>query len=101
MFLTVLTFFFWLEVLFRGIILRLLLNRYSRSAAIFLNTIIYWLWISFIMRSPILSVVMFILIGFVNAYVTTKTNSLLSSFVFSIIISLSFFTPLWAFFFII
>ena len=100
-FTTILTFFFWLEVLFRGIILRLLLNRYSRSAAIFLNTIMYWLWISFITSSSIISTIMFILIGFVNAYVTTKTNSLLSSFVFSIIISISFFIPFWNLLFII
>jgi hypothetical protein len=93
--LTTLTFFFWQEVLFRGIILRILLNRYSKETAIFLNTILYWFWISFLIRTSIICSIVFLFIGFINAFLTTKTNSLLTSFILSIFISIFFFNLFW------
>ncbi|MFX1279283.1 MAG: CPBP family intramembrane glutamic endopeptidase [Promethearchaeota archaeon] len=86
-FLSTITFFFWQEVLFRGIILRILLIRYSKALSIILNAFIFWIWTSFLLWFPLISSGIFLLFGFISAYLTTKTNSLLLSFVLVIFLS--------------
>ncbi|MFX0031009.1 MAG: type II CAAX prenyl endopeptidase Rce1 family protein, partial [Candidatus Hermodarchaeota archaeon] len=92
--LTIISFFsyiFWQEILFRGVILRILLNKYSKQTAIFLNSIIFWLWFSFLHNQSIMISVLFLFLGFFLSFLSVKTNSLLPAIIISTLISSMYF----------